>query len=86
MGVGACSPKKRIEICGPQIARNALKQSMLPSPCYFCIILNLLRSHQTDLFGSGRGGGGACTLRATPVYGPEINYVVVVVVVVVSKF
>ena len=27
-------------------------------PRYFCIILNLLRSHQADLFGLGGGGGG----------------------------
>ena len=31
-----------------------LKLSILPSPHYFFIILNLVRYHQTDLFGSWR--------------------------------
>ena len=44
--------KKKIEIWGLQTAGNALNLSILPSPCYFCIILNILRSHQADLFGS----------------------------------
>ena len=52
---------------------NALKLSILPLPRYFCIILNLLRSHQADLFGSwGGGGGGLCAHPAHPIpaYGP----------------
>ena len=36
------------------------------SPCYFCIILDILRSHQADLFGFFFLGGGACAPRAPP--------------------
>ena len=43
-------PRKKLEIWGLQTAWNALKMSILPSPCYFCIILNILQSHQADLF------------------------------------
>ena len=62
-GPGGCFPGKKIEIWGLQTAGNALKWSILPSPCYFCNILNILRSHQADLFGSW---GGACAPRAPP--------------------
>ena len=51
-------PRKKLGIWGFQTAGNALKLSILASPCYFCIILNILRSHQADLFGSWGGGGG----------------------------
>ena len=61
---------EKLEIWGLQTAGNALKLSILPSPCYFCIVLKILWSHQADLFGSWRrgvgGGGGACAPRATP--------------------
>ena len=40
-----------------QTAGNALKMLISPSLCYFCIILNILRSHKVDLFGSWGGGG-----------------------------
>ena len=53
-------PRKKLEIRGLQSAGNALKLSILPSPCYFCIILNILRSHKADLFGSWRGGAPSC--------------------------
>ena len=59
-------PWKKEEIWSIQTAENALKLSILPSPCYFCIILNILRSHQADLFGSWGVGGGGCVLRAPP--------------------
>ena len=62
-GPGTCSHGK-IEISGFETAGNALKLSILPSPHYFSIILNLLRSHQADLFGSW--GGGACTPPPPP--------------------
>ena len=59
---GDASQEKITEIWGLQTAGNALKLSILPSPCYFSIILNILRSHQADLFSSlgGWGGGGGC--------------------------
>ena len=44
-----------------------MKLSILLSPHYFSIILNLLRSHQADLFGSWGGGGGGG-------YGPADAY------------
>ena len=44
-------PQKKIRNLRSSTAGNALKLSILPSPCYFCIILNILRSHQADLFG-----------------------------------
>ena len=57
-GPGPCSlGKKKIETRGLQNAGNALKLSIIPSPRYFCNILNILRPHQADLFGSW---GGAC--------------------------
>ena len=73
--LGACSPVKKIEILGLQTAGNALKLSILPSPRYFCIILNLLRSHKVDLFGSWRrgGGGGDAHPAHFPAYGPVIT-------------
>ena len=49
---------------------NALKLSILPSPRYFCIILNLLRSHQVDHFGSWGGGVRAHPAHPIPAYGP----------------
>ena len=52
-------PRKKLEIRGLQTAGNAFKLSILTPPRYFCMILNLLRSHQADLFGSWVGGGGA---------------------------
>ena len=61
-GPGASFPGKKLEIRDLQTVGNALKLSILPSPCYFCIILNILRSHQSDLFGSW-GGGGVRTPR-----------------------
>ena len=51
-GAGGMLPRTKIEIWGIQTAGNTLKLSILPSPRYFCIILNLLRSHQADFFGS----------------------------------
>ena len=54
-------PRKKLGIWGLQTAGNAVKLSILASPCYFCIILNILRSHQADLFGSWGGGGGGLT-------------------------
>ena len=42
-----------------QTAGNALKMLISPSLCYFCIILNILRSHKADLFGYWGGGRGA---------------------------
>ena len=65
-GPGAYSPGKKLDIWGLQTAGNALKLSILPSPGYFCIILNILRSHQAVLFGSWGGGGGARAPRAPP--------------------
>ena len=41
-GPWACSHGKKLEIGGLQTAGNALKLSILPSPCHFCIILNIL--------------------------------------------
>ena len=57
-GPGACSPGKNSNLRSSNCF-NALKLSILLSPRYVCIILNLLRSHQADLFGSW---GGARTL------------------------
>ena len=47
------------------IRRTFLKLLILPSLCYICMILNLLRSHQADLFGSW-GGGGCVRTQRTP--------------------
>ena len=52
-------PWKKLAIWGLQTAGNAPKLSILPSPCYFCIILNILRSHQVGFLVLGGGGGGA---------------------------
>ena len=54
-GGGCMLPRKKIEIWGLQTAGNALKLLIFSSPCYFCIVLNILRSHQADLFGSWMG-------------------------------
>ena len=64
--------RKKLEICGLQTAGNAFKLSILTPPRYFCIILNLLRSHQEDIFGSlgGGGGGGGGGVRAHPSHPP----------------
>ena len=35
-----------------------------------CVILNLLRSHQADLFSSWDSWVGGCALRAPPAFGP----------------
>ena len=66
--------RKKLEICGLQTAGNAFKLSILTPPRYFCIILNLLRSHQEDLFGS-LGGGGGCVLtpHTLPAYEPGLT-------------
>ena len=56
--LGHAPPEKKLEICGLQTAGYVLKLSILSPPRYFCIILNLLRSHQADHFGSWGGGGG----------------------------
>ena len=62
----ACSPANIFETYGPQTAGDALKLSTYHLKL-FCITLNLLRSHQEDLFGSwGWGEGGACAPRAYP--------------------
>ena len=37
----------------------------------FCIILNILRSHQADLFGSLGGGGAYAPCATLPCYGPK---------------
>ena len=67
-GSGGMLPRKKLDIWGLQTAGNALKLPILPSPCYFCIILNILRSHQADLFGSW----GVCAHPAhPPAYGPD---------------
>ena len=34
---GGMLPRRKLEICGLQTAGDALKLSILPSPCYFCI-------------------------------------------------
>ena len=41
-------------------------QSYHRRQCYFCIILNILRSHQADLFGSWGGGECVHTPRTPP--------------------
>ena len=53
-------PWKKIEIWDLQTAGNAFKLLILPPPRCFCIISNLLLSHQADFFGSWGGGGGEC--------------------------
>ena len=50
-GSGSMLLRKKLEICGLQTAGNAMKLSILPPLRYFCISLNLLRSHQGDHFG-----------------------------------
>ena len=62
------APLEKIEISGFQTAGNALKLTILPSPHYFSLILNLLRSDQADLFGSW----GVCA--PPPAYGPADAY------------
>ena len=63
-------PRKKIEICGLQTAGKAFRLSILASPRYFCIILNLLRSHQADLFGSW-GVRAHLAYPPPPAYGPD---------------
>ena len=63
-GSGGMLPQKKFEIWGLQTAGNALKLLILPSLCYICMILNLLRSHQADLFGSW----------GMPAHGPEPRF------------
>ena len=57
--------RKKLDIRGLQTAGNAFQLSILTPRRYFCFILNLLPSHQADLFGSlGGGEGSACASRA----------------------
>ena len=79
-GSGDMVPRKNFEIWNPQIARNALKLSILPTQRYFIyIILNLLRSHQAELL-VPEGGVSAPRARFSPPplsYGPGYAAVVI---------
>ena len=58
-------PRKKItEIWNLQTAGNALKLSILPSPCYFCIIKKYFTISSGGPFWLLGGGGVACAPRA----------------------
>ena len=57
-------PRKKLEIWALQTAGNALKLLILPSPCYFCIILNILHHIRRTFLAPGEGG--AYAPRAPP--------------------
>ena len=49
-------PRKKLEIWALQTAGNALKLLILPSSCYFCIILNILHHIRRTFLAPGEGG------------------------------
>ena len=58
-GGGGMLPRKKLEIWALQTAGNALKLLILPSPCYFCIILNILHHIRRTFLAPGEGGAYA---------------------------
>ena len=66
-------PWKKIENLYLQTAGNALKLSILPSPCYFASFLKIFYNPIRWIFlapGGGGGGGVRAHLVHPPAYGP----------------